>query len=134
MSLLDTILVDALFGLTLGSLGFALGVGVRNLAISRLKVAFFDLINSYVAGFLQNLNEHPEQAEALVKPFVAAVMKELQVGNSPGGKSRGFKIAGITIPGEIVSGLLERLAGRFLNPKTSQGNQSSMPVLQLPEG
>ncbi len=96
-----SIVLDILVGLAAGSFGFALGIGIKNFAIPRIKQHIFDLMNAYIAGFIENLQKNPELAESLAKPFIAAALKELQspqVQGSPGGKSRGLKIMGFTIP------------------------------------
>ena len=49
-----------MLGLSAGCLGFAAGIGFKNIAIPRIKVAIFDLANSYVAGFIENLQKNPE--------------------------------------------------------------------------
>ncbi len=115
-----------LLGLATGSFGFALGLGIKNFTIPRIKASILNLINSYVAGFLQNLQEHPEQVDAIVTPFIDSVMRQLQ-GNEKGpGKDRTFKIAGIPIPQSLVTKGLEMLLGN-LKPK-----QNSNSLLELP--
>jgi hypothetical protein len=126
LSFVQDLTLWVLLGVACVSLGFALGLGVRNLAIPRLKAYFFDLINSYVAAFLQNLTEHPEQAEALIKPFIAAAMKELQVATSgPGSKSKSLNLFGIKIPGEIANLLIERFAGQILGGKGAKSQSQN---------
>jgi len=135
MSILDWILLEMMLGLSAGCLGFAAGIGFKNIAIPRIKVAIFDLANSYVAGFIENLQKNPELAENLARPFITAALKELQVPQgSQGGKTRGLKIFGFPVPQELGEMPLKKLAGNFLGDQTGTKNQISSPVLQLPEG
>lgn len=118
-----------LYGLAVGSFGFAAGIGLKNFAIPRIKQHIFDLMNAYVNGFLENLQKNPEVAKQFVAPFVDAVISQLQ-GPAPAGSSRprGFKIGGFTIPNEILQPIIERIIGNFTKAKPA-GNS----ILGLPE-
>jgi hypothetical protein len=83
---------------------------------------------------MQNLQNNPEVAEQFTAPFIAAAMKQIQ-GPATGGKPRTLKIAGIPIPGELVSMFAERLLGNILPPAKKGSALSNLASgLVLPEG
>lgn len=129
--------LEIFYGLSLGAFGFAAGLGFKNLAIPRIKQHIFDLANAYVAGFIQNLKEHPELVDSLIGPFIESIMKQLQQpagpGSSPGARRGGFKIAGFTIPNEILQPIIERVLGGFVK-KTANPALGYLPGSGLPEG
>lgn len=117
-----------LLGLSTGSFGFALGLGIKNFTIPRLKQHFFDLINAYVAGFMKNVQDNPEVAEQFVGPFIQAALKEFQNQTQAPGETKGaFKIAGLKIPNSILQPIIERVVSQFIGKK-----QNSNSLLELP--
>lgn len=131
---------EIFLGLICVTFGFILALGVQKFTIPRIKLQIsayiFEQINSYVAGFLQNLQEHPEQAEAMIQPFIAAALKQIQteVGSGPGSREKTINLFGFKIPMSLLSPLVEQFAGRFIKGKMGGSNQNSNSLLQLPEG
>jgi hypothetical protein len=123
-------ILEILLGLTAGSFGFALGIGIKNFTIPRIKQHIFDLINAYVAGFLANLQNHPEQVDAIVAPFIESAMRQLQGGDEKTPHDKSFKILGFPVPQSLINRGIELIFGKLTKGKTSQSSNS---LLQLPE-
>lgn len=108
--------------------GLFLGSGVRKFSILKVQSFIAESISTYIAGFLQNLQDHPEQAEAMIKPFIDAILKQISGPETPGAREKNFKIGGIPIPSSIVKMFLERFLGQ--SGKQQTGLES---LLQLPQ-
>lgn len=115
-----------LAGLAAGSFGFVLGSGVAKITKTSIISFFQAQINAYVAGFLQNLQEHPDQVDAIVSPFMDSIMRALQGGEKGQPREKTFKVAGIPIPSSLISKGLEILLGRVGAPK--QVSDSLLPL------